>query len=285
MRDVRIGVTLPQFTSDREVFVDGVERTRKCGFDSLWVFDHLWPLSGGKERPVLEAWTTVAWLAAATEGCGIGTLVTRSTLRHPAVLAKMAATVGAIAPARLTVGVGSGDAASRDENESFGIRYFDEDDRVPQLRSTVQLLRNFLDGGPVTQHDEFVDVENLPASPTPPERVPLWVGGRSDDTLEVAGLLADGWNGWGGNVERFTQDAQNVLRFAGDRPFELSWGGIVDVGGSPTGDRITGTAREVADRLLRIVDAGARHLVITLPHPGRAGAYEDLAADVVRHLG
>ena len=79
----------------------------------------------------------------------------------------------------------------------------------------------------------------------------VWVGGRSDDTLEIAATLADGWNGWAGTPERFAQDAGNVLEMAGDRPLELSWGGLLVLrasdaeaesaleGGAP-GDRVVG---------------------------------------------
>ena len=104
--------------------VDGAHRAREAGLDSVFVFDHLWPLTGGKERPIFESWTTLAHIAAVTDTMDIGTLVTRSSLRHPAVLAKMAATVASIAPGRLIVAIGSGDEMSRPENEAYGIPYF-----------------------------------------------------------------------------------------------------------------------------------------------------------------
>ncbi|HEY7874314.1 MAG TPA: LLM class flavin-dependent oxidoreductase, partial [Actinomycetota bacterium] len=79
MKGLRIGVSLPQFTSDAAAFVAGVERARAVGLHSIWLYDHLWPLSGGKDRPVLEAWSALAWLAASTDDVEIGTLVTRSS--------------------------------------------------------------------------------------------------------------------------------------------------------------------------------------------------------------
>ena len=99
MSELKLGVTLPQFTAEPAQVVDAALRAESLGLDSSWVFDHLWPLSGGKERPALEAWTTLAYLAAATSRIDLGTLVTRSTLRQPAVLAKMAATVAEKLPA------------------------------------------------------------------------------------------------------------------------------------------------------------------------------------------
>jgi alkanesulfonate monooxygenase SsuD/methylene tetrahydromethanopterin reductase-like flavin-dependent oxidoreductase (luciferase family) len=271
---IKLGVTLPQFSGDPMRFADGAHATEDLGLDSVWVFDHLWPLTGGKERPAYEGWTSLAWLAAETSRIEIGTLVTRSTLRLPAVLGKMAATVGHIAPGRVTVAIGSGDEKSRAENESFGIPYHEADDRIDQLRSTVETVLNFIHRDRFSLTDDFVSISELPVSPeaTPPPSI--WVGGRSDDALEIAGALADGWNGWAGTPERFAQDAGNVLEMAGDRRLELSWGGLLVLratdaeaetaleGRSGRG-MIVGGPGTVARKLRAYVDAGARHLILT----------------------
>jgi alkanesulfonate monooxygenase SsuD/methylene tetrahydromethanopterin reductase-like flavin-dependent oxidoreductase (luciferase family) len=149
MSKVLFGTTLPQFSGDIDAFKRAVDRVAELGFDSVWVFDHLWPLSGGKDRPILESWTSLAWLAEKTD-LRVGTLVTRSSLRNPAVLAHMASTVAAIAPARLTVAIGSGDEMSRDENEAFGIPYWEGEERIAQLASTVRVVRSHLEGSAVT---------------------------------------------------------------------------------------------------------------------------------------
>ena len=288
MSDVLFGVTLPQFTDDPERFVDGVRRAEELGFDSIWVFDHLWPLIARKERPIIECWTALAWAAAETKSIRIGTLVTRSTLRHPALLAKMAVTTAEIAPGRVTVAIGSGDELSRSENEAFGIPYFAEDDRIAQLVSTVRVVHECFRTDTVTVQDDFVSVTDLPVSPSPETAPRLWVGGRSDDVLEVAGELADGWNGWGGGPKRFAQDAASVTRYADGRPVELSWGGQVmiatddDAARDKLGERnpkewVVGGPATVADRLKRFVDGGGRHLIATVPDPWRPGVYELLA--------
>jgi alkanesulfonate monooxygenase SsuD/methylene tetrahydromethanopterin reductase-like flavin-dependent oxidoreductase (luciferase family) len=292
MKQIMVGVSLPQFTDDPHKLIDGVRRAEAAGLDSIWVFDHLWPFGGPHERPVFECWSTLAWLAAITESIRIGTLVTRSSLRHPALLAKMAATVGEIAPGRLTVGIGSGDHLSRAENEAFGIPYYPGDERIDQLVSTVKLLRRYLNEVRVSHHDDFASIDSLPASPRPDPPPLIWVGGRSEQVLEVAGTNADGWNGWGGTPEVFAADSQLVLEYARDRAVELSWGGQVIFGDTDRdaadnlGSRnpkhyLVGAPETVAAKLLRFVEAGARHVIIGFPNAATPGVYETLAEVVV----
>lgn len=291
MTEVLLGATLPQFTDDPDRLIEGARRAESIGLDSIWLFDHIWPLTGGRERPVIECWTALAWIAAATTTIRIGTLVTRSSLRHPAVLAKEAATVAAIAPDRVTVAIGSGDDASRAENEAYGIRYLEGEERIRQLTSTVKVVHGFLNQDRIDAHDDFVDISGLPSSPRTGGAPKVWVGGRSDDVLEVAGLVADGWNGWGGTPERFAQDAATVAGYAKDRPIELSWGGLVSIDATDAGaterfgDRnakgwIVGGPAAVADRLGGFVDNGARHIIVTTPDPSRPEVYELLASRV-----
>lgn len=270
MSGVRVGVTLPQFTNDPTRLLEGARRAEALGLDSIWLFDHMWPLTGGKERPALEAWTTLAYLAAATERIAIGTLVTRSSLRHPAVLAKVAATVARVAPGRLIVGVGSGDSKSRDENLAFGVPYWAGEDRIDQLRSTMDVLQRAFRQDRMTIHDDFVEITELPTSPAVDEPPALWVGGRSDDVIGIAADLADGWNGWGGTPERFAADAATLLELAGDRYVEPTWGGLVT----------PGAAAAVAEELNGFITAGARHLVIGFSGRWEIATLEWLAGEV-----
>lgn len=248
MSDVLVGVTLPQFTDDATRFVEGARRAEAAGLDSVWVFDHLWPLSGRKDRPVLEAWTSLAWIASETKDVKIGTLVTRTSLRNPALLAHMARTVSLLAPGRLIIGIGSGDHLSRAENEAFGIPYWAGAERVAQFEETVSHLRASLEGADVK----------------------IWVAGRSDDALELAARCGDAWNGWAGTPETYARDAATLAEYSGGRPIELTWGGVLKEASS----------EDTAAHLSGFVASGARHLVCTFPQAWRPGLYEDLAQEV-----
>ena len=318
MNGVRLGVTLPQFTGDRDEILEGARRAEDVGLDSIWLFDHLWPLppqrreggaavgaseqggrSGGtrtKEVPVLEAWTTVAYLAAATRRITIGTLVTRSSLRHPAVLAKMAATAGVVAPGRIVVGLGSGDLKSRAENEAFGLPYGSGPSRREQLASTVEAIRELFDvgttpSGTVTRDDGFARLRALPPSPRGRVAPKLWVGGNSGWVAGFAGRAADGWNAWGVSAQAFAESATRATAGAGGRELELSWGGGVILAASESDARrrigscdpsglLIGAPDGIARHFRALMRAGAGHLIASLPSPIDPDCIELLATEV-----
>jgi alkanesulfonate monooxygenase SsuD/methylene tetrahydromethanopterin reductase-like flavin-dependent oxidoreductase (luciferase family) len=268
---IKLGVTLPQFTSDPRLFVDGIYRAEAAGLDSIWVFDHLWPLTGGKERPILECFTALTWAATRSKRTTVGTLVTRSSLRHPALLAHMVKSVAGVAPGRVVLAVGSGDDKSKLENVAFGLDYFDGDARAEQLGSTVRTVR--------------AETE-----------VPVWVAGGAPAACKLAGEHADGWNAWAGSPESFVRRATTVRAAAAGRDVELTWAGLVlladsdaeaerRMGGRDRRDWIWGGPETVAAWLTRYVEAGATHLICVFPDAGKPGAYETLAREVGPALG
>ena len=286
MNSIALGMTLPQFTGDPQRLIDTALRAEALGLDSIWVFDHLWPLGGQRERPILEGWTTLSYLAAATSRIRLGTLVTRSSLRHPAVLAKMIATVGEIAPGRIVVAIGSGDDGSRDENEAFGAPYFAGERRAAQLASTVEVVAASLRGARVTYEDDFARISNLPVSPRPEPRPAVWVGGNSEEARALAARVADGWNGWGGSPQRFAERVAAVRKASAPRDLEISWAGLVmldetdeaaraRLGKRDPSQYLAGSPETVAAGLAERAAAGAEHLIATFPN-----AYEPRVAEL-----
>jgi alkanesulfonate monooxygenase len=153
----------------------------------------------------------------------------------------------------------------------------------------------YLEGDNVSLKDRFVSVEKLEPSPKPRPRPSVWLGGRSDDVLELAGRNVDGWNGWGGSPKRFGQDAQQVLAYANGRPFELSWGGVAvlratDQEAEELAQRRSGGAglwggpERIADRLSEYAGAGAGHLIVTLTNASDPQGYELLSGPVADRL-
>ena len=95
------------------------EHAGRTGWDGIWVADHFMPNSERSSMPRLEAWTTIAAVAVRVDRVRVGVLVTGNTYRHPAVLAKMAATVDHLCGGRLVLGLGAGWQVN--EHEAYGI--------------------------------------------------------------------------------------------------------------------------------------------------------------------
>ncbi|MGH9196405.1 MAG: LLM class flavin-dependent oxidoreductase, partial [Acidimicrobiia bacterium] len=196
---MKYGIILPLHESGPDELLGAARLAEVSGLDSLWMSDHLWGHPGGPERPTLEAWTSLAAVAEATERVKIGTLVTRVSIRIPRVLQAMAETLERIAPGRMRIALGIGDATNRDEQIAYGIHFGRRTERLKLLHETFEMLR-----------------EGVPG-------VPLWIGGTSDELLRLA-ARADGWNFWGPH-EEFAAHLGRLRDFAGDSLPETSWAG------------------------------------------------------------
>ena len=239
-----LAVTLPQFSERAGPALEAAVDARRLGFGGAFVFDHLWPLGGNRMRPALEGWTLLAAVAAAVGRPGpdgsfrVGTLVTRAGLRAPAVVARMAATVGEVGGAPPIVGVGRGDLANRAENLAFGLPFGDPAERARAVEDTVAALR-----GPLARARS----SGAPPWGSPDPSVEVWVGGTGAGARGLAGRLADAWNGWALTPEELASGLAGVreeAERAGRDPAAVAgtWGGQV---------LVAPTRREAEDRLAR----------------------------------
>src|SRR5262249_29882845 len=108
-------------------------------FEHAWLNDHFMNLSSTPPGPYLESWTLLTALALQTQRLRVGVLVTDITYRHPAVLAKMAATVDVLAHGRLNVGLGTG--WSEPQHHAYGIPLPPPGERVRRLGEACEVLR------------------------------------------------------------------------------------------------------------------------------------------------
>jgi alkanesulfonate monooxygenase SsuD/methylene tetrahydromethanopterin reductase-like flavin-dependent oxidoreductase (luciferase family) len=235
---VRLGLVLPMFVEDPRRVLGFARRAEELGFDGVFAFDHLMPLGGPADGPAFECFCTLAAVAAGTERIAIGTLVARASLRPAGLLAKLAASVHAMAGGRLILTVGAGDELSKREHDAFGVPYLGASERRAHLEQVVGAVRDLV-GGRAWPGGNRVPAIAGPLLPSVAEGPPrVWIGGTSEAAVDSAAALADGWNGWGMPIETFASRVRRLRdrRHDDDRAGEnrgdldATWGGVALVG-------------------------------------------------------
>lgn len=167
----------------------------RTGWDGVWMADHLLPSAPPLDQTVAECWTTLVAIASQVEHVRLGTLVLSNTFRHPAVLAKMLASLGELAPGRVVAGLGAG--WQRNEHDLLGIELPPPGERLRRLDDTCRRLRAMLDEGRVVGGSGTPpDAEPLHLGPVPNPRIPLLLGLKGDRALALVARHADEWNLW-----------------------------------------------------------------------------------------
>lgn len=298
MSPLRVGLVLPLSGSDPAAVLSFADRAEELGFDGLFAFDHLFAPGGPPDRPSLEAFAALAAVAAITSRTTVGTLVVRAGLRSAGMVAKQAAALDDISGGRFILGIGTGDRLGRGEHEAFGLEYLKPAARRDHLVETARAVRALFRAEP------WPGGEHVPAMPgplLPPPRTaggpPLWVGGVSEGAVAVAAAEADGWNGWGMDVEVFAARAALLRSRAGDRDVEATWGGAVVVGRDRSdageraearrrrgisGDAFVGDPASAAVWLGRLADAGAAWAILLAA--GGRDRVELIAERVLPHV-
>jgi alkanesulfonate monooxygenase SsuD/methylene tetrahydromethanopterin reductase-like flavin-dependent oxidoreductase (luciferase family) len=157
------------------------EACEEHGIEALYRSDHYLSLTAPDDRAATDAWTLLAALAARTTRLRLGTLVSPVTFRHPAVLARAAATVDHISNGRVEVGMGAG--WMRLEHETFGFPFPETAERVRMLAEQIEVVDRQL-------RDDLLTVQR--------PRPPLIVGGGAQrGTTTPAARLADEYNTYG----------------------------------------------------------------------------------------
>jgi F420-dependent oxidoreductase-like protein len=147
----------------------------------------------------LEAWTTLAALAALTDRMRLGVLVSGNTYRHPAILAKMATTVDVVSGGRHVLGIGSG--WQQNEHDAYGIELPAVPDRLDRLEEACEVITSLLRNPRTNFEGRHYRLVDAPCEPKPVAGglgVPLLIGGGGERvTLRIAARYADQWNTWG----------------------------------------------------------------------------------------
>ena len=190
----------------------------QAGLDHVWVPDHL-----VFRRPITEALTTLAMIAGATKDVRVGSAVLNPAIRPLTWLAKEVATIAALAPERLMLGVGMGG----DYEPEFIAAGMPVKRRARRLDEALDLLPRLLRGQPVehTGGEQNVSIEGI--APVPAVAPPILVGGRSEPALRRTARAADAWFPIWMDPSRIADRLEELARYAAEAGREHPPGAVL----------------------------------------------------------
>lgn len=279
-------------------------RADRLGYDTLWTWDHLYPIVGSDQGPIFEGWMTLAAWAALTERIRIGLMVGANPFRNPALVAKMATTLDHISAGRAILGIGG--AWFETEHRAFGIEFgASPGERLRWLDEAVRIMRGMLHGEEPSG-ERYYQAQKVRNDPPPvQEHLPILVGGGGvRRTLRTVARYADACNLGGGfaNVKRknevLLRHCEEVGRDESEIERTVSMGVCIirddeaearrvfsDIfrrnGKAKEWERqVVGTPAQVVETLRPFLGIGFRHFVIGFPSPYDTESMERMVAEI-----
>jgi probable F420-dependent oxidoreductase len=248
-RRFKVGVQLhPQHTTMADLR-SAWERADDMGLDSVWAWDHFYPLYGEPRGPHFEGMSVLAAMAATTSTAQVGLMVTCNSYRNPDLLADMIRTIDHLSGGRTCLGIGSGwfepdyDEYGYDFKTPIG-RLNDLAEALPRIKARLSQL-----------------------NPPPVGDLPILIGGSGEKvTLRLVAEYADSWNTfgppevWAAKNEILTAHCNDI----GRDPSEV--------------ERTVCVGFEDLERFGEFADVGADHLIMMLGHPFDFANVEALVA-------
>jgi alkanesulfonate monooxygenase SsuD/methylene tetrahydromethanopterin reductase-like flavin-dependent oxidoreductase (luciferase family) len=277
-----------------EALLERAQAAEAAGFDSVWFMDHL-VAPALPEADCLEGMTVAAAVAARTSHIRVGHLVLCDAFRHPALLAKMAATLDVISGGRFELGIGWGSVPG--ELEAFGFGAEPPHERAARLEETIEVMRKLWVGERVDHRGRFFRLDGALARPRPvQDPLPIHVGGAGPRlTLPLAARVGSWWNCPSYAADRLTELAPRVApaRISVQHPVGFvrdeseraavaalaarrfgAWGGLL-VGGAP----------ELTERFAAEVALGAELFVLQFHDFGQPETLAAFAREVLPRFG
>lgn len=250
MAKITIGVQVrPQHTT-WDAYQRAWLQADELGVDTLYNWDHFFPLFGDANGPHFEAWTQLAALGPQTKRARVGCLVHSMSYRNPALLSNMAKTLDHATNGRVILGIGAG-WAKRDYDE-FGYEFGTAGDRLRNLERGLEVIK-----------DRWQKDPPRPVNGT----IPILIGGGGEKvTLRITAQHADMWNGFGppGIWRAKNAVLDNWCGKVGRDPAEI--------------ERTVHLGLAEAPQLADFLAAGATHYIFSVPAPYDLGPLDQLLA-------
>jgi alkanesulfonate monooxygenase SsuD/methylene tetrahydromethanopterin reductase-like flavin-dependent oxidoreductase (luciferase family) len=305
MTDLRLGALCWNQYTDWPSLLEAGRRAERLGFDTLWTWDHLYPIVGSPDGPMFEGWLTLAAWAQATERVRIGLMVGANTFREPSLTAKMATTLDHISDGRAILGIGG--AWFETEHTAFGLPFGDGfPERLRWLGEALPVMRGMLHGERPSAAGPRYHARVVRNDPPPiQERLPLLIGGGGEQvTLKLVARYGDANNVGGGfeNVRRkeaiLVQHCETVGRDPAEIERTAGIGAVIIRDSRAEAERVQreiferngradlwkdqpiGTPEDLVERLAPYLGIGYRHLIAGFPSPYDEESMTRLATEV-----
>jgi alkanesulfonate monooxygenase SsuD/methylene tetrahydromethanopterin reductase-like flavin-dependent oxidoreductase (luciferase family) len=171
-------------------WIAAARRAEAAGFGTVWAWDHF-VSRGDLADPLLECWTTLTAAAVSTRRIHVGSFVANVMNRHPAVLARIVATLADLAAGRVELGIGIGGHPA--EHRAYGLDFPPPQERAARLEEAIAVLRLLFSGGPVDFEGRYYRLEGAHAFPVPQPAPRITVAGMKPAGARSAARLGDAW--------------------------------------------------------------------------------------------
>lgn len=287
---------------------DLVTLVDRCGYDSMWVGDHV-----AFTIAIFDPLMQLAQAAVISRRLIFGTDVYLLPLRHPTSVAKQVSTLDHLTEGRFVFGVGVGGEFPK-EYEACGVPL---NERGARLSESLMVMRKLWTGEPVSHAGKFFNFEGVRMQPPPrqPGGPPIWCGGRSDPALRRTGRMTDGWMSYVVTPDMYRQGLEKIATAASEagRTFDRGFGTAhllftriddtyekaLDAATVSLSQRYAmdfrkaaqrycalGTPQDVVETIFKFQQAGVRHLILDFvgPYEERDQQIERFAAEAMPSL-
>ena len=201
---MKLGLQIPYFTwpggppDVARKLGEIVRSAEAAGYDSIWVMDHHFqiPMVGPAEMDMLEAYTTLGFIAGQTSRVGLGTMITGVTYRHPGILIKEVTTLDVLSGGRAWLGIGA--AWFEREHLGLGVPFPPLKERFERLEEALQIANQMWsddNNGPYEgKHYRLAETINVPQALQKPRPRIMIGGGGEKKTLRLVAKYADACN-------------------------------------------------------------------------------------------
>ncbi len=189
----------PDMSHPPSEVLDIAQWAESAGWHGVWYADHYMPNTGSEAfepGDTHECWAMLPAIAAVTSRVRIGSLVSPTSVHHPAVLANRAATIDHLSNGRMVLGLGAGWQIN--EHKAYGIELERPGARVTRFEEAIQIIKSLLTQDRTTFEGSVYSIIDAPSDPSPIQSpLPLLVGTARPRMLQITCRYADEWNTWG----------------------------------------------------------------------------------------